>query len=221
MTTGAGLLLSSPATIAPPFLGLWPLLGAILGRDARSRRGPGPRRPRPPAPGGRGLLGYADAIRAGQQGQPGDAETRVRRRRPADGSAGGPGTGSTRAGWRRRRHWPAAGESRSGGCGRRSAISPAAATNGWRPPAALLLRQAGATVPRNRPGDGEGTGLAACPRRDRARGGRAPAGRAGSGQPRDRRADVPVAAHGGEARGEPARQDRPAPGPAGWVFRRH
>ena len=34
MTTGAGLLLSSPATIAPPFLGLWPLLGALLGRDA-------------------------------------------------------------------------------------------------------------------------------------------------------------------------------------------
>ena len=34
MTTGAALLLSSPATIAPPFLGLWPLLGAALDRDA-------------------------------------------------------------------------------------------------------------------------------------------------------------------------------------------
>jgi ATP/maltotriose-dependent transcriptional regulator MalT len=34
MAAGAALLLSSPATIAPPFLGLWPLLGALLGRDA-------------------------------------------------------------------------------------------------------------------------------------------------------------------------------------------
>src|SRR5204862_7045946 len=36
MTTGAGLMLNSPATIAPPFLGLWPLLGALLGRNAAS-----------------------------------------------------------------------------------------------------------------------------------------------------------------------------------------
>jgi hypothetical protein len=39
MTTGAGFLLSSPATIAPPFLGVWPLLGAPGGRlAARIRR---------------------------------------------------------------------------------------------------------------------------------------------------------------------------------------
>ncbi len=66
---------------------------AAARRGARPRRGsgrgPGPRRPRPPAPGVAALLGYADAIRAGQQGHPGDAEDRVRRRRPPDGAAGG------------------------------------------------------------------------------------------------------------------------------------
>ena len=48
MAAGAELLLSSPATIAPPFLGLWPLLGALLDRDAgdaalRVRSAHGPR----------------------------------------------------------------------------------------------------------------------------------------------------------------------------------
>ena len=74
MTTGAGLLLSSPATIAPPFLGLWPLLGALLGRDAadaaaRVRAAHGTRHLVVAA-----LLGYADAVCAGRQGRTADAE---------------------------------------------------------------------------------------------------------------------------------------------------
>ena len=90
MTNGAGLLLSSPATIAPPFLGLWPLLGALLGRDAagdgtgdgtgdgagdatsaaaRDRAAHGTRHLVVAA-----LLGYADAVLAGRQGHPAAAE---------------------------------------------------------------------------------------------------------------------------------------------------
>jgi len=94
MTTGAGLLLSSPATIAPPFLGLWPLLGAVLGRDAAStavghaasdavsdaagdaaraaarvRAAHGTRHLVVAA-----LLGYADAVSAGRQGRTAGAE---------------------------------------------------------------------------------------------------------------------------------------------------
>jgi len=78
MTTGAGLLLSSPATIAPPFLGLWPLLGALLGRNAASdaasaaawvRAAHGTRHLVVAA-----LLGYADAVSAGRQGRTADAE---------------------------------------------------------------------------------------------------------------------------------------------------
>jgi DNA-binding NarL/FixJ family response regulator len=74
MTTGAGLLLSSPATIAPPFLGLWPLLGALLGRDAadaaaRVRAAHGTRHLVVAA-----LLGYADAVSVGRQGRTADAE---------------------------------------------------------------------------------------------------------------------------------------------------
>jgi DNA-binding CsgD family transcriptional regulator len=74
MTTGAGLLLSSPATIAPPFLGIWPLLGAVLGRDggdaaARVRAAHGTRHLVVAA-----LLGFADAVLAGRQGRADDAE---------------------------------------------------------------------------------------------------------------------------------------------------
>ena len=48
MATGAALIMSSPAAIAPPFLGLWPLLGALLDRDVgEPRPGSGP----PTAPG--------------------------------------------------------------------------------------------------------------------------------------------------------------------------
>jgi DNA-binding CsgD family transcriptional regulator/tetratricopeptide (TPR) repeat protein len=68
MAAGADLLLSSPATIAPPFLGLWPLLGALLDRRAqdaaaRVRAAHGTRHVVVAA-----LLGYADAILAGRRG---------------------------------------------------------------------------------------------------------------------------------------------------------
>jgi len=73
MTTGAGFLLTSPATIAPPFLGVWPLVGALLDQDAESAAA----RVRA-AQGTRhlvvgSLLGYADAIRAGRRGDRDDA----------------------------------------------------------------------------------------------------------------------------------------------------
>ncbi|HEY5361869.1 MAG TPA: AAA family ATPase [Streptosporangiaceae bacterium] len=69
MTTGAGLLLSSPATIAPPFLGLWPLLGALLDRDAQeaAARVRSAHSTRHLVVGA--LLGYADAILAGREGR--------------------------------------------------------------------------------------------------------------------------------------------------------
>jgi DNA-binding CsgD family transcriptional regulator len=74
MTAGAGLLLSSPAAVAPPFLGLWPLLGAVLDRDgaaacARVRSAHGTRHLVVGS-----LLGYADAVLAGRQGRPRQAE---------------------------------------------------------------------------------------------------------------------------------------------------
>jgi DNA-binding CsgD family transcriptional regulator len=80
IATGAGLLLGSPATIAPPFLGLWPLLGALLGRDtegaedaedaaARVRAAHGPRHLVVGS-----LLGYAGAIVAGREHRRADAE---------------------------------------------------------------------------------------------------------------------------------------------------
>jgi hypothetical protein len=74
MTAGAELMLSSPAAIAPPFLGLWPLLGALLERDAadaaaRVRAARSTRHLVVAA-----LLGYADAILAGRQGRPADAD---------------------------------------------------------------------------------------------------------------------------------------------------
>jgi DNA-binding CsgD family transcriptional regulator len=74
MAIGAALMLSSPATIAPPFLGLWPLLGAVLGRDAdqdaaRVRAAHGTRHLVVAA-----LLGYADAIVSGRRGDLAAAE---------------------------------------------------------------------------------------------------------------------------------------------------
>src|SRR6202021_838241 len=78
LTPGAALMLSSPATIAPPFLGLWPLLGAVLGRNteqdadqdaARVRAAHGTRHLVVAA-----LLGYADAIVCGRRGDPAAAE---------------------------------------------------------------------------------------------------------------------------------------------------
>jgi DNA-binding CsgD family transcriptional regulator len=154
MTTGAGLLLSSPATIAPPFLGLWPLLGAILGRDAdraaaRVRAAHGTRHLVVAA-----LLGYADAIRAGQQGQPGDAETAF--------AAADRQMGPLVAWYRQYARRLAAQAALAGGWGEpvgwlREAAGYFAGRGDERVAAACraLLRQAGATVPRNRPGDGE------------------------------------------------------------------
>ena len=74
METGAELLLSAPAAIAPPFLGLWPLLGAALDRDgaaaaARVRSAHGTRHRVVAA-----LIGYADAVLAGRSGAVTDAE---------------------------------------------------------------------------------------------------------------------------------------------------
>ena len=75
MTTGAGFLLSSPATIAPPFLGMWPLLGALLNRDAESAaaRVRAAQSTRHLIVGS--LLRYADAITAGRGGRGDDAGT--------------------------------------------------------------------------------------------------------------------------------------------------
>ena len=69
MTTGAGFLLSSPATIAPPFLGMWPLLGALLNKQAGSAmaRVRAAQSTRHLVVGS--LLGYAGAIRAGRRGR--------------------------------------------------------------------------------------------------------------------------------------------------------
>jgi hypothetical protein len=69
MATGAGLLLSSPAAIAPPFLGLWPLLGALLDRDAEAAaaRVRAAHSTRHLVVGS--LLGYANAIFAGRRGE--------------------------------------------------------------------------------------------------------------------------------------------------------
>src|SRR4029078_13286547 len=87
MTTGAGLMLRSPATIAPPLLGLWPLLGALLGRDAadaaaRVRAAHGTRHLVVAA-----LIGYADAVSAGRQGRTAEGEAACP---AADGPNGAP-----------------------------------------------------------------------------------------------------------------------------------
>ena len=154
MATGAALLLSSPATIAPPFLGLWPLLGALLSRDAdeaaaRVRAAHGTRHLVVAA-----LLGYADAVLAGRRGRPADAEAafaaadrqmgplvawyRQYARRLAAEAALADGWGDP-VGWLREAaaYFAARGDDRV-----------AAACRG-------LLRRAGAPVPRHRPGDGE------------------------------------------------------------------
>jgi DNA-binding CsgD family transcriptional regulator len=73
MEAGAALLLSSPAAPAPPFLGLWPLLGAALGRNAAAAgqvRSAHLTRHHVIA----NLLGYTDAVLAGREGQVAAAE---------------------------------------------------------------------------------------------------------------------------------------------------
>jgi DNA-binding CsgD family transcriptional regulator len=154
MTTGAALLLSSPATIAPPFLGLWPLLGAALDRDADAaaalvRSGHGTRHRVVAA-----LLGYADAVLAGRRGGREEADAafaaadaemgplvawyRHYARRVAAEAALADGWGDP-VGWLREA---------AAYFGIRGDDRVAAACRG-------LLRGAGAPVPRLRPGDGE------------------------------------------------------------------
>jgi DNA-binding CsgD family transcriptional regulator len=75
MTTGARLLQRSPATVAPPFLGLRVLLLAVDGDDATARaeaqrvRGAGATRHQIVA----SLLGYADAVLLGRAGRGAEA----------------------------------------------------------------------------------------------------------------------------------------------------
>jgi len=151
MTTGAGLMLGSPAAIAPPFLGLWPLLGAALNLDAgeaaaRVRSAHATRHLVVAA-----LLGYADAIRAGREGRRAEASAafaaaeaqmgplvawyRQYARRVVAESALADGWGDP-VGWLREAasYFAARGDERL-----------AAACRG-------LLRRAGAPVPRRRPG---------------------------------------------------------------------
>jgi DNA-binding CsgD family transcriptional regulator len=151
MDTGAGLMLSSPAAIAPPFLGLWPLLGAALNLDAgeaaaRVRSAHATRHLVVAA-----LLGYADAIRAGRRGERAAAEAafaaaeaqmgplvawyRQYARRVVAEAALADGWGDP-VGWLREgaSYFAARGDERL-----------AAACRG-------LLRRAGAPVPRRRPG---------------------------------------------------------------------
>jgi DNA-binding CsgD family transcriptional regulator len=154
MAAGAALILSSPATIAPPFLGLWPLLGAALDRDAedaaaRVRAAHGTRHLVVAA-----LLGYADAIAAGRRGEPAAADAafaaadarmgplvawyRQYARRIAAEAALADGWGDP-VGWLREAaaYFAARGDERV-----------AAACRG-------LLRRAGSPVPRPRPGHEE------------------------------------------------------------------
>jgi DNA-binding CsgD family transcriptional regulator len=154
MTTGATLMLSSPAAIAPPFLGLWPLLGALLDRDApgaaaRVRAARSTRHLVVAA-----LLGYADAILAGRRGERAEAEAAFA---AADAQMG------PLMAWYH--HYA------------RRVVAEAALADGWGEPAPWLreaaayfaargddrvaaacrglLRRAGEPVPRRRPGNGE------------------------------------------------------------------
>jgi tetratricopeptide (TPR) repeat protein len=154
MATGAELLLSSPATIAPPFLGLWPLLGALLDRDAQSaaarvRSAHGTRHVVVAA-----LLGYADAILAGRRGDHAEADAAFA---AADSEMGPLVT------WYRQYARRLAGEAAlADGWGEpvawlREAAAYFAARADDRVAAACrgLLRRAGAPVPRRRPAGGE------------------------------------------------------------------
>ena len=154
MATGAGSILSSPATIAPPFLGLWPLLGALLDRDAdkaaaRVRAAHGTRHLVVAA-----LLGYADAILAGRRGERGDAEVVF--------AAADRQMGPLVAWYRQYARRLAAEAALADGWGEpvawlREAVAYFAARGDDKVAAACrgLLRRAGAPVPRHRAGDGE------------------------------------------------------------------
>jgi DNA-binding CsgD family transcriptional regulator len=154
MATGAELILSSPATTAPPFLGLWPLLGALLDRDAdeaaaRVRAAHGTRHLVVAA-----LLGYADAILAGRRGRPGDAE--------AEFAAADRQMGPLMAWYRQYARRLAAEAALADGWGEpvawlREAAGYFAARGDDRVAASCrgLLRRAGEPVPRHRAGHGE------------------------------------------------------------------
>jgi hypothetical protein len=153
MATGAGSILSSPATIAPPFLGLWPLLGALLDRDAdeaagRVRAANGTRHLVVAA-----LLDYADAILAGRRGERGDAEVVF--------AAADRQMGPLVAWYRQYARRLAAEAALADGWGEpvawlREAVAYFAARGDDQVAAACcgLLRRAGAPVPRHRAGDG-------------------------------------------------------------------
>jgi DNA-binding CsgD family transcriptional regulator/tetratricopeptide (TPR) repeat protein len=154
MATGAALMLGSPAAIAPPFLGLWPLLGAVLGRDAgdaaaRVRAARGTRHLVVAA-----LLGYADAVVAGRQARPADADAAF--------AAADAQMGPLVAWYRQYARRLAAEAALADGWGEpvawlREAAAYFAARGDDQVAAACraLLRRAGAPVPRRRPGDGE------------------------------------------------------------------
>jgi hypothetical protein len=197
MTAGARLLQRSPATVAPPFLGLRVLLLAVDGDDsARSAaehvRGSGATRHRIVA----SLLGYTEAVVLGRAGRTAEAG--------AVFAAADAEMGPLVAWYRQYARRLAAEAGLVDGWGDPVAwLREAAAffvTRGEQPIAGAcraLLRRAGAPVPR--PGRG--------------------ARRGGPHQSRARRAPAPVAAHGREARGQPARQNRMPPArPVGWVL---
>jgi len=154
MATGAALILSSPATIAPPFLGLWPLLGAALDRDAgdataRVRAAHGTRHLVVAA-----LLGYADAVRAGRRGE--------RAAAGAAFAAADAQMGPLVAWYRQYARRITAEAALADGWGDpvawlREAAAYFAARGDERVAAACrgLLRRAGSPVPRRRPGQGE------------------------------------------------------------------
>jgi len=154
MANGAALILSSPATIAPPFLGLWPLLGAALDRDggeaaARVRAAHGTRHLVVAA-----LLGYADAVRAGRRGEPAEAGATF----AAADAQMGPLVAWYRQYARRIAAEAALADGWGDPVGRlREAAAYFAGRGDERVAAACrgLLRRAGSPVPRRRPGQGE------------------------------------------------------------------
>jgi DNA-binding CsgD family transcriptional regulator len=154
MSAGAELLLSSPAQFAPPFLGMWPLIGAVLGHDVSGAIAQvvavhGKRRRLLVA-----LMGYADAVVAGRRG---DIEAAEAAFAAADAQVG------PLVSWYR--HYA------------RRLCAQTAITDGWGDPVSWLreasayfeergderiaaacrrlIREAGAPVPRRRPGEAE------------------------------------------------------------------
>jgi len=153
LDAGAGLLLSSSAGPAAPFMGLWPLLGAVLRRDGAAAAAAQVRaarltRHRVIAD----LLGYADAVLAGREGRIAAAQAAFA---AADAQMG------PLVAWYRQYA--------------RRIAAQAALADGWGDPVSwlreaaayfdargddriaaacrALLRRAGAVVPRPRPGD--------------------------------------------------------------------